>query len=91
VRAIDQSEKSRAVVTTIISLARRLNLDLIAEGVENAAQAKILQLLGCSKAQGYLFGRPLSCEQFSLNLRRPAGEPFRDQKTSLQLARVSTT
>jgi diguanylate cyclase (GGDEF)-like protein len=91
VRAIDQSEKSRAVVTTIISLARRLNIDLIAEGIENPAQAKILQLLGCSKAQGYLFGRPLSSEQFSASLTRKVEEPSRDQKNTLQLARVSST
>jgi diguanylate cyclase (GGDEF)-like protein/PAS domain S-box-containing protein len=91
VRAIDQSEKSRAIVTAIISLARRLNIDVIAEGVENAAQAKVLQLLGCSKAQGFLFGKPRSSDQFCLALAQPDAGPFRDQKNPLQLARAAST
>lgn len=48
-----------AVITnTILGLGKNLNLSVIAEGVETAAQLQRLQELGCHKFQGYLFGRP---------------------------------
>jgi EAL domain-containing protein (putative c-di-GMP-specific phosphodiesterase class I)/CheY-like chemotaxis protein len=47
-----------SLVSTIISLGRSLNLKIVAEGVETEDQAKLLWLLRCDQAQGYLFGRP---------------------------------
>ncbi|MDB5776131.1 MAG: diguanylate cyclase [Herbaspirillum sp.] len=46
------------IVTTIIRMARNLGLKVVAEGVEDAAQAKALLELGCDEAQGYYFGHP---------------------------------
>jgi hypothetical protein len=54
----DQAE-SMTIVSTIISLAHALRLTVIAEGVELEEQAKLLRLLNCDQAQGYLFSRPL--------------------------------
>jgi EAL domain-containing protein (putative c-di-GMP-specific phosphodiesterase class I) len=48
------------LVSTIISLARSLKLETIAEGVESEEQAKILRLLQCDQMQGYLISAPLS-------------------------------
>lgn len=48
----------RSIVYRIICLADDLGLDVIAEGVESAAQASILRGLGCHEAQGYLWDRP---------------------------------
>jgi EAL domain-containing protein (putative c-di-GMP-specific phosphodiesterase class I) len=48
-----------ALVSTIISLARSLKLETVAEGVESEEQAKILRLLQCDQMQGYLISRPL--------------------------------
>lgn len=48
-----------SLVTTIISMARNLNLKTIAEGVETEEQWKILRLLKCDMGQGYYFSKPL--------------------------------
>jgi len=53
------------IVTTIIGMARNLGLDVIAEGVEEGAQAQALRSLGCGEAQGYYFGRPVPAEVFA--------------------------
>lgn len=64
---VDSSDK--AIVRTIIAMARSLNLDVIAEGVETAAQRDILKSKGCSNFQGYLFGKPVPIELFELLLK----------------------
>lgn len=48
----------RAIVAAIISLAATLGLEVVAEGVENEAQAQFLLAAGCPEIQGYLIGRP---------------------------------
>ena len=52
-----------AIVSTIITLGRTLNLKVIAEGVETEEQRKFLQLLKCDQFQGYLFSKPMPAEQ----------------------------
>ena len=47
------------LVSTIISLAHTLKIDVVAEGVESEEQAKMLRLLHCDEMQGYLMSRPL--------------------------------
>ena len=47
------------IVQAVISLAHGLGIDVVAEGIETAAQARILQELDCDRGQGYLFSRPL--------------------------------
>jgi len=47
------------IVAAIIGLARRLNLHVVAEGVETEAQLAYLRRLGCDEIQGYLFSRPV--------------------------------
>jgi diguanylate cyclase (GGDEF)-like protein len=53
-----EQDRSAAIVGAILSLARSLHLEVIAEGVENEAQRHALLAMGCRYAQGYLFGRP---------------------------------
>ena len=48
-----------AIVESILSLARTLNTSVVAEGIEQEVQARELERLGCTHAQGYLFSRPL--------------------------------
>lgn len=57
------SSENRAIVGTIITLANRLNFDVIAEGVETPEQLSLLQSLGCDFAQGFLFSRPMPADE----------------------------
>ncbi|MFZ5691927.1 MAG: bifunctional diguanylate cyclase/phosphodiesterase [Pseudomonadota bacterium] len=55
---LERSAQSAAIVRTVISLGRSLNLTTVAEGVETQAQLEILRREGCDEMQGYLIGRP---------------------------------
>jgi diguanylate cyclase (GGDEF)-like protein len=57
------SNENREIIRTIVYLAQALNLEVVAEGVENISQLEMLRSLGCEFAQGYLFSRPLPAEQ----------------------------
>jgi EAL domain-containing protein (putative c-di-GMP-specific phosphodiesterase class I) len=59
VRDIGKSEKDLEICATAVGLARNLGLEIVAEGVEDAAQAAQLRKLGCHLLQGYYFARPL--------------------------------
>jgi len=54
---IDQ--KSRDVTESIIELAQKLDLEVVAKGVEDTLQQKTLMQMGCHKMQGFLFGKPV--------------------------------
>lgn len=56
IHEIVADEPSRAIVTSIISLAKSLDIGVIAEGVENEGQLQLLNEWGCEEAQGFLFG-----------------------------------
>jgi EAL domain-containing protein (putative c-di-GMP-specific phosphodiesterase class I) len=55
-------EDDVAIVDTIIAMAHRLKLSVIAEGVENAEQASFLREHDCDNVQGYYYGRPMPAE-----------------------------
>lgn len=57
------------VARAILAIARALGLDVVAEGVEDAAQAAHLRALGCARAQGFLFARPMPAERVAVALR----------------------
>jgi EAL domain-containing protein (putative c-di-GMP-specific phosphodiesterase class I) len=62
-----------AITTAIIALARAMELDVVAEGVETEAQAGFLQDKGCHRIQGYLVGRPMPREDFEAGLLAALG------------------
>ncbi|VXD12652.1 sensor domain-containing protein [Planktothrix paucivesiculata] len=62
VKNLQYQGKDLEITKTIINLAKCLNLDIIAEGIETPIQKEILQSLDCEAAQGYLFSRPLNFE-----------------------------
>jgi diguanylate cyclase (GGDEF)-like protein len=64
VSELHADDGSVALVRGIIDMARALDLDIQAEGVEDAGQEKILYELGCPRAQGYFYSRPLSVDAF---------------------------
>jgi diguanylate cyclase (GGDEF)-like protein len=62
VQDVDSSEEARVVIDTIVHLARRLGVRVVAEGVETRAQRDALVALGCDELQGYYFARPVSAD-----------------------------
>ena len=58
VKSVEFVEKDRVLVSSIIDLAHRMGLTVVAEGVETAAQDELLRDLGCDLMQGYYYGRP---------------------------------
>jgi EAL domain-containing protein (putative c-di-GMP-specific phosphodiesterase class I) len=61
---LTHSPETVALVTNVISLSHSLNLQVVAEGVEEEEQAKLLRLLRCDQLQGYLLGRPVPAAEF---------------------------
>lgn len=61
-------ENSDVFVQTIVSLAKNLGLDIVAEGLETSEQLSHLKRLQCEYGQGYLFSRPLDCRAACLLL-----------------------
>jgi len=53
------SKQQRALVNAIVTLARNLDLAVVAEGIEDSAQRTMLARMGCPCGQGYLFSRPV--------------------------------
>jgi len=59
-------ENGRAdnILSSIVRMAKRLNLPVIAEGVETQKQVDFLRTIGCEYAQGYFFSEPVPCEDY---------------------------
>jgi diguanylate cyclase (GGDEF)-like protein/PAS domain S-box-containing protein len=58
------SQEGLLLISTIITLAHSLKLNVVAEGVETEEQARLLRLLNCDEMQGFLYSRPLPAEEF---------------------------
>ena len=59
VRTMVEAPASRKIIQMILRLADELDVPVVAEGVEDANEARLLADLGCAFAQGYLFGKPM--------------------------------
>lgn len=59
-----EDDDSSAIVSAILALAQKLNLNVIAEGIETQAQEKALISQNCIGAQGFLYSRPLALDKF---------------------------
>jgi diguanylate cyclase (GGDEF)-like protein/PAS domain S-box-containing protein len=64
VRDINTDPNDAAIVRAIVQMAHTLNLEVIAEGVEDEAMLKHLRECGCDEVQGYLFSKPLPAQAF---------------------------
>jgi len=65
VASIADSAETVTMLRTMIRMGRQLNLEIIAEGVEEEDQLNLLQRMRCQNAQGYLFSRPVDAETAS--------------------------
>jgi EAL domain-containing protein (putative c-di-GMP-specific phosphodiesterase class I) len=67
---INAAGDDASIVTAVISMARSLNLRVVAEGVETSEQLTFLQTHRCDQAQGFLFSKPVPPQNFAKVLRR---------------------
>jgi len=74
VSGVEGSARSAAIVRAVIDMAAALGVPVVAEGIELAEQAKLLQRLGCALGQGYLFSRPLPADEATELILRPDRE-----------------
>ncbi|HEV7877086.1 putative bifunctional diguanylate cyclase/phosphodiesterase [Bradyrhizobium sp.] len=70
VLSVDTDHRHASVVRTAIRLAKDLGIEIIAEGVETAAQARFLTSADCAYAQGYRYGRPVNAARATELLRQ---------------------
>ncbi len=63
-RGLTEDERKRSLVSTMISLSHKLGYRVVAEGVETHQTMEFLCGAHCDEAQGYLFGRPMTAEDF---------------------------
>ncbi len=70
VKNLDNSFEDRAIAKTIIALGNGLLMKVLAEGVETKEQKSFLSKQSCSLMQGYLFSKPLSCQDIEAHLKR---------------------
>lgn len=73
IQGVQADGKDHAIAAAIISMAKTLQLDVVAEGVEELAQLLFLQDESCTLAQGFLLSPPLTAAQSAQLLRRLAG------------------
>ena len=82
----DLDRGDSAFVTAQIALAHALGMQVVAEGVETAAQLAVLRNQGCNQVQGYLLARPMPADQvrriFAGHARVPAIAPVVLQSTT---------
>lgn len=76
VRDVLVDANDAAIARTILSLARNLDLEVVAEGVETEGQRDFLVAAGCKAFQGYLFGRPVPLGQLVMPAPGPLPGPL---------------
>lgn len=72
VTSVDVDREQQKMIAAVLSLAERLGLETVAEGVETAAEHAMLAQLGCGHVQGYAVARPMPLEEASAWLERMA-------------------
>jgi predicted signal transduction protein with EAL and GGDEF domain len=80
VRGLPHNEREAAIATSVVAMGHGLRLQVLAEGIENEAQMKFLQALGCDMGQGWHFARPMPLDALIQRVREspreaPPGTP----------------
>lgn len=59
------SSRSGSILTSVVNMSKRLNIQTVAEGVETKAHVEFLDSIGCDRLQGYYFSRPITVDDFN--------------------------
>ena len=86
-KLIDMNQQNRSkgmqIVESVVNMAHRLNLPIIAEGVETPEQVSMLQAVDCLYTQGYYFFKPMPVENAEALLAQPNSEEYWDMRRDL--------
>lgn len=85
VHECEDNPQDQALVETMIQMGQRLNLEIVAEGVETQRQVDFLVAHGCDFAQGYLYGKPMPAEALAARLNAAAPSPAPRQAAHAQV------
>lgn len=93
VQAMLGDARSRKIVQTILRLAEELAIPVVAEGIEQPAEAEALTAMGCDFGQGYLFGKPVPLTETLALIRKHNAAPGRsaDQDTDAVIRDITTS
>jgi diguanylate cyclase (GGDEF)-like protein len=69
IKELKDNQQDRAIISAIVTMAHGFNMNVIAEGVENEEQLRLLQELKCDRIQGYLISKPLSVQDVVAYIR----------------------
>jgi len=75
-----EDEQNAAIVFTTIELAHHMDLDVVAEGVEDEDTLRRLSDAGCEQAQGYFLSKPISSEKLAQWCREHKPKPYRERR-----------
>lgn len=70
ISSLGRSQSNHVITAAIIDIARKMELDVLAEGVEDQKTAEKLREMGCSKAQGYYYSKPFELDGFTAWVQR---------------------
>lgn len=70
------SDKGKLILEQVVTMADKLDLGLLAEGVETKEQTELLQSIGCDQVQGYYYAKPMPEEEFFALLRKQQADGF---------------
>jgi diguanylate cyclase (GGDEF)-like protein len=68
IRDVTSDEDNAAIVTALIALSQQMKMRSLAEGVETEEQLHFLREKGCNEVQGYIYSKPLPCDEFQTML-----------------------
>lgn len=80
ISGVHKKSNKNKVVKAVISLAKSLNIDLIAEGVETQEELRFLKENRCTVAQGFLFSKPVRAEKIEKSFQKAVGGLYRKYK-----------
>lgn len=87
-RESEQTERSGNIINAIVRMARVLDIDVLAEGVETYEQAEFLKSIGCLMAQGFYFSKPLNRADFEKLFVNAPRAQIRDNYDKYQLFNI---
>ncbi len=87
VKGVSDDEPDPQVIVAIAQLAATFNMDAVAIGVETEQQLGILESVGCTAAQGYLFDKPLTPSEVELRMQDSEGKTWAPRAASREAAR----